>query len=56
MEPGQKNDTSKPRYFDAAQRHLWAWWEGEARDPESGLPHLAHAVACLLFVLALEDT
>ena len=29
--------------FDAVQRHLLAWWDGEDRDPESGLSHLAHA-------------
>lgn len=29
--------------FDAMQRHLSAWWEGEDMDPESHLPHLCHA-------------
>jgi len=29
--------------YDAMQRHLNAFWEGECLDPESGLPHLAHA-------------
>lgn len=29
--------------FDAMQRHLLAFWEGEDVDPESGLPHTAHA-------------
>jgi hypothetical protein len=31
------------RVFGAAMRHLWAFWKGEEIDPESGLPHLAHA-------------
>lgn len=31
------------RLFDAAMRHLTAWWEGEEVDPESGFSHLAHA-------------
>lgn len=44
----------KVRYSDAAMRHLVAWGQGERRDPESGLHHLAHAVCCLLFALALE--
>ena len=29
--------------YDALQRHLHAFWDGEGNDPESGLPHLAHA-------------
>lgn len=29
--------------YDALQRHLGAFWEGENNDPESGLNHLAHA-------------
>lgn len=31
------------RVFAAIQRHLWAFWGGEAQDPEDGLSHLAHA-------------
>lgn len=34
-------------YYDAAWRHIAAWWEGEDLDPDSGLPHLAKAMACL---------
>lgn len=44
------------RYFDAAQRHIWAWKRGEKLDPETGLPHLAHASCCLLFLLEPELT
>lgn len=41
---------SKRRYFDALQRHLWAWKEGEQIDTESGIHHLAHAMCCLSFL------
>ena len=41
---------SKRRYFDAAQRHLWDWKEGERFDSESGLHHLSHAICCLMFL------
>ena len=37
-------------YFDAANRHLDAWWEGEDIDPDSGLPHLTKAIACLFVI------
>ena len=42
---------ARQRYFDAAMRHLLAWWDGERLDAESGLPHLAHAGCCILFLL-----
>jgi hypothetical protein len=29
--------------YNALQRHILAWAGGEDLDPESGLPHLAHA-------------
>lgn len=44
------------RYWDACIRHMVAWKQGEKFDPESGLPHLAHAGCCVLFMLALEIT
>lgn len=40
------------RYYDAALRHLTAWKLGERLDSASGLPHLAHAACCILFMLA----
>jgi len=41
---------AQERYFSAALRHLVAWKCGEVLDPESGLPHLSHAVASLLIL------
>lgn len=46
---------ARSRYFAATQRHLAAWRQGEKVDAESGLPHLAHAGCCLLFMLAIEE-
>lgn len=37
-------------YFDACQRHLAAWFEGEETD-EDGVPHLASALACLAILV-----
>ena len=56
--PGEENwrkvDEPKRRYYAALLRHMTAWWTGEKIDKESGLPHLAHAGCCLLFLIALE--
>lgn len=38
------------RYFDAMERHIWAYKMGEKIDPESGIHHLAHAMCCLAFL------
>lgn len=45
---------SRMRYFAAALRHLFAWARRKDPDEESGLPHLAHAACCVLFLLSLE--
>lgn len=44
----------KARYHAAALRHLYRWARGERYDPESNLPHLAHAACCLLFIADIE--
>lgn len=38
-------------YYDAARRHLDAWFEGEDADPISGLPHTWHAIACMALLI-----
>ena len=47
----QHVENARTRYFDAAQRHILAWWQGEQTDSESGKHHLAHAVCCLMFLM-----
>lgn len=42
-------------YVAACRRHVAAWWNGEDEDPESGLNHLAHALACLNIILDAEE-
>jgi hypothetical protein len=37
-------------YYDATQRHLTRFWEGEDIDPDSGLSHITKAI-CSLYVL-----
>lgn len=38
-------------YVAACKRHLDAWFEGETEDPDSGVPHLGHALACLAILV-----
>lgn len=43
------------RPFDALQRHLWDFWNGEDLDQESGLHHLDHAACELMFLRELWE-
>ena len=38
-------------YVDAINRHLTQWVDGEDDDPESGVSHLAHIMACCSLVI-----
>jgi hypothetical protein len=42
-------------YYDAAFRHLTAFWEGESLD-EDGHPHLVAAAWCCLALYHFEET
>lgn len=44
------------RVYAALLRHLLAWWNGEELDSETGRPHLAHAMCCLMFLLHYETS
>jgi hypothetical protein len=41
-------------YIAAARRHLAAWFEGEWTDPDSGIPHMGHALACMAILVDAE--
>lgn len=56
--PGDKwkvIDNASDRYFAAAMRHLVRWRHRDYVDRGTGLTHLAHAVACLLFLMWHHD-
>lgn len=38
-------------YMAASLRHLFAWFDGQDTDPESGFTHLAHAAATLAIIM-----
>lgn len=38
-------------YLEAAMRHILSALDGEDADPESGMPHEAHAAACMGIIL-----
>lgn len=42
------------RVWGAVMRHLWAWWRGQDKDPETGLSHLAHAGCGIFFLIWFE--
>lgn len=44
-------DDLERRYLAAVMRHINAYRAGEVMDRESGLPHLAHAMCCLAFLI-----
>lgn len=42
-------------YHDASKRHLDCWFHGRDRADDSGVHHLAHAIACLIILLDAEQ-
>lgn len=44
------------RLISAVLRHITAYMRGEAKDPETGLSHLAHASCGLMMLLEFEQT
>jgi hypothetical protein len=51
----RKHNVSATVYYDAMQRHLALWFEGQDIDEESGLPHLGHVMACATILLDAKD-
>lgn len=43
------------QYIGASMRHIMAYADGEDIDPESGNPHLAHAMASLAIMVELIE-
>lgn len=43
-------------YLEACQRHILSFQDGEENARDSGVPHLAHALACLLILIDAKET
>jgi hypothetical protein len=42
-------------YTSAARRHLKKWLDGEDIDPDSGVSHLGHAMACCAILIDAQS-
>jgi hypothetical protein len=50
----REKTVSSSVYYDAALRHLMAWFNREDLDPESGFSHLGHVMACMAILMDAE--
>lgn len=50
----KKVPNARRRYTDAGFRHFTAYASGETHDPETGKHHLAHAICCMLYLVAFD--
>lgn len=51
----RQDRVSASTYYNAALRHLMAWWDGQDTAADSGLHHLAHAMACCAILLDADE-
>jgi hypothetical protein len=47
----RRQNVSSSIYYDAALRHLMAWFDGEEIAEDSGVHHLGHVMACCAILL-----
>lgn len=50
-----RNGMNESRLLAAALRHIFAYLNGDDYDQETGLPHTAHAMCCLMFLIELHE-
>lgn len=44
----RKTGIEASTYYDAVNRHIKAWWEGEDYDADSGMSHIIKAITTLI--------
>lgn len=52
----REHQVSASVYYNAAFRHLAAWWDGEENAVDSGVHHLGHVMACCAIILDAQYT
>lgn len=52
----RENSVRADIYIDATMRHLGQWYNGEELAEDSGVHHLAHAVACIGIIIDALET
>lgn len=50
----REHEVSASVYYNAAFRHMAAWYEGEQEASDSGVHHLGHVMACCAILLDAE--
>ncbi len=50
----REKPVSSTIYYDAAMRHLMAWFDGEQTARDSQVHHLGHAMACMAIIMDAE--
>lgn len=50
----REHEVSASVYYNAAFRHMAAWWDGERVASDSGVHHLGHVMACCAILLDAE--
>lgn len=51
----RSNSVAASVYVAAAMRHIASYYDGEDKDPESGVSHLAHAAACMAILIDAQS-
>ena len=51
----REHSVSSSVYYNAAMRHIMSWWDGQEKAHDSGVHHLAHAMACMAIILDAQS-
>lgn len=52
----REHEVTASVYYNAMNRHLMSWWDGEECAADSGVHHLGHAMACAAILVDAQET